>query len=85
MSKKQNSVFLSTTEAEYIAVGSCAQLLWMKKLLHDYGIIQDTMWIFFDNTSVINLSKNPVQHSKSKHIEIQYHSFKTWWKRKLYV
>ena len=74
MSKKKNSVSLSTVEAEYIAVGSCcAQLLWMRKLLHDYGISQDTMCVFCDNTSAINLSKNPVQHSKSKHIEIQYH------------
>ena len=39
MSKKHNSISLSTAEAEYIAVASCcAQLLWMKKLLHDYGI-----------------------------------------------
>ncbi|XP_065623620.1 uncharacterized mitochondrial protein AtMg00810-like [Quercus suber] len=74
MSKKQNSVSLSTTEAEYIAAGSCcAQLLWMRKLLHDYGISQDIMCVFCDNTSAINLSKNPVQHSKSKHIEIHYH------------
>ena len=74
MSKKQNSVPLSTAKAEYIAVGSCCtQLLWMKKLLHDYGILQNTMCVFCDNTSAINLSKNPVQHSKSKHIEIRYH------------
>ena len=45
----------------------------MKKLLHDYGIPQDTMCIFCDNTNAINLSKNPVQHLKSKHIEIRYH------------
>ena len=45
----------------------------MKKLLHDYGILQDTMCVFYDNTSAINLSKNLVQHSKSKHIEMQYH------------
>ena len=74
MSKKQSSVSLSTIGVEYIVVGSCcAQLLWMKKLLHDYGISQDTMCIFGDNTSAINLSKNHVQHSKSKHIEIRYH------------
>ena len=74
MNIKQNSVSLSTTEAEYIAAASCcAQLLWMKKLLHDYGITQDTMCVFCDNTSAINLSKNPVQHSKSKYIEIRYH------------
>ena len=65
---------VSKLEAEYIATGSCCtQFLWMKKLLHDYGIPQDTMCVFCDNTSAINLSKNPVQHSKSKHIEIHYH------------
>ena len=46
MTKKQNSISLSTAEAEYIAAASCcAQLLWMKKLLHDYGITQDTMCV----------------------------------------
>ena len=45
----------------------------MKKLLHDHGIPQDTMCVVYDNTSAINLSKNPIQHSKSKHIEIRYH------------
>ena len=74
MSKRRNSVSLSMVEAEYIASASCfAQLLWMKKLLHDYGITQEIICVFCDNTSAINLSKNPVQHSKSKHIEIRYH------------
>ena len=74
ISKKQISVSLSTAEAEYIVAGSyCTQLLWMKKLLHDYGIPQDTMYVFCDNTNTINLSKNLIQHSKSKHIEINYH------------
>ena len=74
MSKKQNSVSRSTAEVEYIVAGSCcARLLWMRKLLHDYGITQDTMCVFCDNTRAINLSKNSVQHSKSKHIEIRYH------------
>ena len=72
--QEKNFVSLSTAEAEYIAAGSyCTQLLWMKKLLDDYGIPQDTMCVFCDNTSAINLSKNPVQYSKSKHIEIHYH------------
>ena len=72
--QEKNFVSLSTAEAEYIAAGSCCtQLLWMKKLLLDYGIPQDTMCVFCDNTSAINLSKNPVQYSKSKHIEIRYH------------
>ncbi|KAK9217771.1 hypothetical protein WN943_006399 [Citrus x changshan-huyou] len=73
-SKKQNSVALSTTEAEYIAAGSCcAQILWMKQTLRDYGIKLDQIPILCDNTSAINLSKNPIQHSRTKHIEIRHH------------
>ena len=64
MSKKQNSISLSTVEAEYIAAGSYfTQLLWMQKLLHDYGICQEHPTIYYDNTNAINISKNPVQHS----------------------
>ena len=86
MSKKKSSVSLSTAEAEYIAATSCcAQLLWMKKLLHDYGITQDTICVFCDNTSAINLSKDPIQHLKSKHIEIRYHSFEIWRRKKLCI
>lgn len=55
----------------------------MKKLLHDYGISQDTMCLFCDNTSAINLSKNPVQHSKSKHVEIRYHFIRDLVKEKI--
>ena len=74
MSEKQNSISLSTAEAEYIDVGSCCtQLLWMQKLLHDYGICQEHLTIYCDNTSVINISKNLVQHSRTKHIQIRHH------------
>jgi hypothetical protein len=74
MSRKQSSISLSTAEAEYIAAGSCCtQLLWMKKLLCDYGFTQDTMVIHCDNTSAINISKNPIQHSRTKHIDIRHH------------
>ena len=74
MSKKKNFVSLSTAKAEYIAARSCyTQLLWMKNLINDYGIPQDSMCVFCDNTSAINLSKNTIQHSKLKHIEIRYH------------
>jgi hypothetical protein len=74
MSKKQASISFSTAEAEYIAVGSyCTQLLWMKTLLGDYGFSQDTMIINCDNTSAINISKNPVQHSRTMHIDIRHH------------
>ncbi|XP_012841324.1 PREDICTED: uncharacterized protein LOC105961635 [Erythranthe guttata] len=73
-SKKRNSISLSTAESEYIAAGSCcAQLLWMKQMVCDYGISQDLLHIYCDNVSAINISKNPVQHSRTKHIEIRYH------------
>ena len=63
-SKKQKFISLSTAEAEYIAAGSCCtQLLWMKQMLEDYGISQEGLTVFCDNTSAINISKNPVQHS----------------------
>ena len=59
MSKKQNSISLSTKEAEYIAISSCCtKLLWMQKLLHDYGICQEHLTIYCVNTSAINISKN---------------------------
>ncbi|XP_047260453.1 secreted RxLR effector protein 161-like, partial [Capsicum annuum] len=57
--KKQNSVALSTAEAEYVAVGSCcAQLLWIKQQLMDFGIDVGCVPIFCDNTSAINIAKN---------------------------
>jgi hypothetical protein len=74
MSKKQASISLSTVEAEYITARSCCtQLLWMKTLLGDYGFFQDTMVINCDNTSAINISKNPVLHSRTKHVDIRHH------------
>ena len=74
MSKKQNSISLSTAEAEYIVAGSCCtQLFWMQKLFHDYDICQEHLTIYCDNTSAINISKNLVQHSRTKHIEIRHH------------
>ena len=73
-SKKQNAISLSTTEAEYIVANSCCtQLLWMQKLLLSYGIYQEHLTIYCDNTSAINISKNLVQHSQTKHIEIRHH------------
>ena len=71
MSTKLNSISLSTAEDEYIVVGSyCTQLLWMQKLLFDYSIRQEHLTIYCDNTNAINISKNPVQHSRTKHMEI---------------
>ena len=64
-SKKQQSVSCSTAEAEYIAARSCcAQLLWIRNQLLDYGITLSHTPINCDNTSAINISKNPVQQAK---------------------
>ena len=72
--KKQNSVALSTTEAEYIATGCCcAQVLWMRQTLKDFDLSFTTTPILCDNTSARNLSKNPVHHSRTKHIEVRHH------------
>ena len=86
MSKKKNFVSLSTAKAEYIAVRRCcSQLFYMKKLLGDYRISQDTMVVYYDNSSAIDISKNPVQHSKTKHIEIRYHFIRDLVERKIMV
>jgi hypothetical protein len=75
LSKKQSSISLSTAEAEYIAAAACCtQVLWMKQIVTDIQVEYDKpIPIYCDNTSAINISKNPVMHSKTKHITIKYH------------
>jgi len=78
-SKKQAYVTLSTTEAEYIVAGSCcAQSLWIKQQLSDFGLNLSHIPLLCDNTSAINLTKNPIQHSRTKHIEIHHHFIKDY-------
>ena len=73
LSKKQNSVALSTAEAEYILAGSCcAQLLWMKATLNDFGIKFKKVPLLCDNESAIKLTNNPVQHARTKHIDVRH-------------
>lgn len=61
-------------ETEYIKVGSsCTQLLWMRQMMSDYSLNQGTMTLYCDNTSAINISKNPLQHSRTKHVDIHHH------------
>jgi hypothetical protein len=73
-SRKQTSVALSTAEAEYIAAGSCCtQILWMIQTLQDYNLCFRKISIMCDNTSAIMISKNPVLHVRTKHIEIRHH------------
>nr|GEU91701.1 copia protein [Tanacetum cinerariifolium] len=73
-SKKQTALAISTTKAEYVsAKKACQQALWMKQALADYDIRLDDIPIICDNKEAIDLSKNPVQHSRTKHIEIRHH------------
>lgn len=72
--KKQQSVAMSSAEAEYVAAaGCCVNVLWMKSQLSDYGIHYKSVPIFCDNTSEIVISNNPVLHQRTKHIDIRYH------------
>ncbi|WVZ49159.1 LOW QUALITY PROTEIN: hypothetical protein U9M48_000536 [Paspalum notatum var. saurae] len=71
-SRKQASVSLSTTEAEYIAAASrCSQLLWMKATLSDFGLRFGKIPLLVDSTSLF--PKNPVLHSRTKHIDVRFH------------
>ncbi|GJW06158.1 retrovirus-related pol polyprotein from transposon TNT 1-94 [Tanacetum coccineum] len=76
-SKRQKSATISSTEAEYIALsGCCAQVLWMRSQLTDYGIGFNKIPMYCDNKNAIALCCNNVQHSRSKHIDIRYHFIK---------
>ena len=64
-SKKQSCVSLSSTEAEYVSAESCcAQLLWMRQTLKDYGVICDKVPLWCDNESAIKISLNRCNTSR---------------------
>nr|GEW82039.1 hypothetical protein [Tanacetum cinerariifolium] len=76
-SKRQKSAAISSTKAEYIAFfGCCAQVLWMRSQLTDYGLGFNKIPMYCDNKSAIALCCNNVQHSQSKHIDIRFHFIK---------
>ncbi|KAI0510700.1 hypothetical protein KFK09_011309 [Dendrobium nobile] len=72
---KQKVVALSTCEAEYIAAAAAAcEAIWLKNLLKEFfRKIDEATIIYVDNKSAIALAKNPVQHGRSKHIDVRYH------------
>nr|GEX93454.1 retrovirus-related Pol polyprotein from transposon TNT 1-94 [Tanacetum cinerariifolium] len=73
-SKKHQSTAISTTETKYIAMnGCCAQILWMRSQLTDYGFDFNKIPLYCDNHSAIALCCNNVQHFRSKHIDIRHH------------
>nr|GFC16748.1 retrotransposon protein, putative, unclassified [Tanacetum cinerariifolium] len=76
-SKKQDCTALSTAKAEYVSLFACyAQVLWMRTQLTDYGFRFNKISIYCDLKSAIAISCNPVQHSRTKHIDVCYHFIK---------
>lgn len=75
LSIKQPIVTLSTTEAEFVAATACAyQAIWMRRILKELGHTQmGSIVVNCDNNSAIKLSKNPVLHGRSKHIDLRFH------------
>ena len=74
-SRKQHVVTLSATKAEFIAAASCAcQGIWLRRVLEEVKYSQQgPIMLFCDNSSAIKLSKNPVLHGRSKHIDTRFH------------
>ncbi|GKE21273.1 retrovirus-related pol polyprotein from transposon TNT 1-94 [Tanacetum coccineum] len=76
-SKKQDCTAMSTAEAEYVSLSACcAQVIWMRTQLLDHGYKYNRIMMYCDSKSAIAISCNPVQHSKTKHIDIRYHFIK---------
>ena len=74
LSKKQAVVALSTTEAEYVALSLAAQeATWLQKLLTDLQMPTEPIVIKEDNHGALALSRNPIVHSRTKHIDIRFH------------
>ncbi|KAJ0441488.1 putative RNA-directed DNA polymerase [Helianthus annuus] len=76
-SKKQTTVSTSTAQAEYtVAYSCCSQVLWIQNQLLDYGINIMKTPIFIDNETCLGIVKNPIHHSRTKHIEIRIHAIR---------
>nr|GFC35439.1 retrovirus-related Pol polyprotein from transposon TNT 1-94 [Tanacetum cinerariifolium] len=72
-SKKQDCTSMSSAEAEYVSLSACcAQVLWMRTQLTDYGFHFDKIPMHCDSKAAITISCNPVQHSRTKHINVRY-------------
>nr|GEY06168.1 retrovirus-related Pol polyprotein from transposon TNT 1-94 [Tanacetum cinerariifolium] len=77
MSKKQDYTAMSSGKDEYVALSaSCAQVMWMRTQLKDYGFNYNKIPLYCDSQSAIAISCNPVQHSHTKHIHTRYHFIK---------
>nr|GEX47559.1 retrovirus-related Pol polyprotein from transposon TNT 1-94 [Tanacetum cinerariifolium] len=76
-SKKQDCIAMSTAEAKYVSLyACCAQVIWMRTQLLDYGYRYFIIPMYCDSKSAIAISCNAVQHSRTKHINIRHHFIK---------
>nr|GFA88539.1 hypothetical protein [Tanacetum cinerariifolium] len=76
-SKKQDCTSMSSAKAEYLSLSACyAQVLWIRTQLTDYGFHFDKIPMYCDSKAAIAISCNPVQHSRTKHIDVRYHFIK---------
>nr|GFD13204.1 putative RNA-directed DNA polymerase [Tanacetum cinerariifolium] len=76
-SKKQDCTSMSSAKAEYVSISACcAQVLWMRTQLTDYGFHFDKIPMYCDSKAAIAISCNPIQHSRTKHIDVRYHFIK---------
>ncbi|GKC77580.1 hypothetical protein Tco_1128354 [Tanacetum coccineum] len=77
LSKKQDCTSMSSAKAEYVSLSACcAQVLWLRTQLIDYGYHFDKIPMYCDSQASIAISCNPVQHSRTKHIDVRYHFIK---------
>ncbi|GJS44789.1 retrovirus-related pol polyprotein from transposon TNT 1-94 [Tanacetum coccineum] len=77
MSNKQDCTAMSSAKVEYVALStSCAQVMWRRTQLKDYGFNYNKIPLYCDSQSAIAISCNPVQHSRTKHIHTRYHFIK---------
>ncbi|GJT31413.1 retrovirus-related pol polyprotein from transposon TNT 1-94 [Tanacetum coccineum] len=76
-SKKQDCTLMSSAEAEYVSLSACcAQVLWLRTQITNYGFHFDKILMYYDLKAAIAISCNPVQHSRTKHIDVRYHFIK---------
>ncbi|GJX75481.1 retrovirus-related pol polyprotein from transposon TNT 1-94 [Tanacetum coccineum] len=83
-SKKQDYTSMSLAEAEYVSLSTCcAQVLWIRTQLTDYGFYFDKIPMHYDSQAAIAISCNPVKHSRTKHIDVKHHFIKEQIKGKM--
>ncbi|GKD16180.1 hypothetical protein Tco_1205338 [Tanacetum coccineum] len=79
---EQDYTVMSLAKAEYVVLyTSCSQVIWMRTQLKDYGFDYKKIPLYYDSHSAIAISCNPVQHSRTKHINVCYHFIKEQVKR----